>query len=62
MAVLTAAAAFGAGCCSEITAGAVSEWTVEGVIDSLKNKKTEDTSTFERSRGEGALSRESNIV
>ena len=32
----------------------------EGVIDSRMKKKTEDTSTFERSRSEGALSRESN--
>ena len=32
---------FGAGCCSGITAGVVNEWTVEGVMDSRKKKKTE---------------------
>ena len=57
---MAAATAFGAGCCSGITAGVVSEWTVQGVMDSRKKKKTEHTSTFERSRSEGALSRESN--
>ena len=53
---VAAAVAFGAGCCSGITAGAVSEWTVDGVMDSLKKKKTADTTTFERSQSEGALS------
>ena len=53
---VAAAVAFGAGCCSGITAGAVSEWTVDGVMDSLKKKKAEDASAYERSRSEGAFS------
>ena len=53
---VAAAVAFGAGCCSGITAGAVSEWTVDGVMDSLKKKKAKDASAYERSRSEGAFS------
>ncbi|KAL7510787.1 hypothetical protein ACHAXN_007677 [Cyclotella atomus] len=53
---VVAAVAFGAGCASGITAGALSEWTVEGVIDKMKRNKTEAASNMERSKSDGALS------
>ena len=46
---LAGAVAFGVGCCSGITAGALSEWTVDSVVDAAKkNKNDESTSKEER--------------
>ena len=39
---LAGAVAFGVGCCSGITAGALSEWTVDTVIDGKKKKDDEN--------------------
>mmetsp|Transcript_34285 Transcript_34285/g.100855 ORF Transcript_34285/g.100855 Transcript_34285/m.100855 type:complete len:293 (+) Transcript_34285:117-995(+) len=36
---LAGAVAFGVGCCSGITAGALSEWTVDSVVDAVKKNK-----------------------
>ena len=49
---IAAAVAFGAGCASGITAGALSEWTVDGVMDKLKKEKNRDLSP-ERCQREG---------
>ena len=39
---LAGAVAFGVGCCSGITAGALSEWTVDTVIDGKRKKDDEN--------------------
>jgi hypothetical protein len=52
---VAAAVAFGAGCASGITAGALSEWTVDGVIDKINKKKTEGSSNRERGESDGTL-------
>ena len=51
---VAAAVAFGAGCASGITAGALSEWTVDGVMDKFKRKKDTDH-LLQRSRSDGSL-------
>ena len=57
---VAAAVAFGAGCTCGITAGALSEWTVDGVIDKVKKKKSQDNESLERSKSDGELLRERN--
>lgn len=59
---VAAAVAFGAGCASGITAGALSEWTVDGVIDKIKRKKTEGSSKIERGESDGTLPTKSKNV
>mmetsp|Transcript_31385 Transcript_31385/g.75851 ORF Transcript_31385/g.75851 Transcript_31385/m.75851 type:complete len:329 (-) Transcript_31385:126-1112(-) len=51
------AVAFGVGCCSGITAGALSEWTVDGVMDKLKLMKMNGgmDRLLERCKSDGAL-------
>ena len=48
---LAGAVAFGVGCCSGITAGALSEWTVDTVVDGKKKKDDEN----EESEGDDAV-------
>ena len=48
---LAGAVAFGVGCCSGITAGALSEWTVDTVIDGKKKKDDEN----DESEADGAV-------
>ena len=48
---LAGAVAFGVGCCSGITAGALSEWTVDTVIDGKKKKNDEN----DESEGDDAV-------
>mmetsp|Transcript_30467 Transcript_30467/g.49814 ORF Transcript_30467/g.49814 Transcript_30467/m.49814 type:complete len:228 (+) Transcript_30467:3-686(+) len=51
---LAGVVAFGVGCCSGVTAGALSEWTVDSVMDRLKGRSN-GGDTLERCESEGAL-------
>jgi len=54
---LAGAVAFGVGCCSGITAGALSEWTVDSVMEKVGGMRRKQRSDFmERCGSEGALS------
>eukprot|EP00571_Detonula_confervacea_P005583 CAMPEP_0172319470 /NCGR_PEP_ID=MMETSP1058-20130122/37737_1 /TAXON_ID=83371 /ORGANISM="Detonula confervacea, Strain CCMP 353" /LENGTH=350 /DNA_ID=CAMNT_0013034519 /DNA_START=108 /DNA_END=1157 /DNA_ORIENTATION=- len=49
---LAGAVAFGVGCCSGVTAGALSEWTVDSVMDKMEEWKK---GGMERCKSDGAL-------
>mmetsp|Transcript_30466 Transcript_30466/g.49812 ORF Transcript_30466/g.49812 Transcript_30466/m.49812 type:complete len:228 (+) Transcript_30466:3-686(+) len=51
---LAGVVAFGVGCCSGVTAGALSEWTVDSVMDRVKGRRKEND-TLERCKSDGAL-------
>ena len=44
---LAGAVAFGVGCCSGITAGALSEWTVDSVVDAAKKNRDDESTSKE---------------